>query len=346
MTSRDKSGDGVYKRSGCYAKSVSMSVPPLAGTSLGQGTQVNVPPGYTINGQRVPNQGIRYQPGAARTHYEKPRVLENRPVTAQEASRYRQYFQKYHLGEARNVGRTAETSFSNPPRSGSTTFEDIARNTEGIRQRQSVSRQTGRGTSSEPVRTNVSNARPPDTRINIEPFEMSDTVPLLGTTGASAGLSGSEIAAGLTVTGGALGLGAITSAVVDRIKNKGAVLPGTDYVGPGNEIKIDAPRSGADAVAKDHDIAYDTLTRQLRSGRLKVDDFVKNIQRSDDKAIKEFAEWYDATGDWDAFVGKYGLGLKRWIEGVVGHVYPFIPGKCLGRDSVMFHPTNVQIGPV
>lgn len=323
-----------------------MEVPAAATLPVASSTTVQVPPGYTINGQRVPAQGLRYQPGAARTHYERPRVIENRPVRGQEASRYRQYIQRHGLGRPRNVGRQAETSFSNPPESSGSPIDSVARNTEGIRQRRPIQRQGTSGSSRVPVRPNASTPRPADTRISIEPLEVSESVPLLGAAGGasvSGGITGSTLATGAGLVGGALGLGAATSAVVNRIKEKGAVLPGRDYIGPGNDIRIDAPRSGADAIAKEHDIDYENLTYQLRAGKVTTDDFIKNIQHADRTAVEKFAEWYDTTGDWDAFIGKYGLGAKRWIESVVGHVYPFIPGKCL-VNSITFLPTKDLIG--
>lgn len=111
-------------------------------------------------------------------------------------------------------------------------------------------------------------------------------------------------------------------------KKGGYTVPGHDYLGPGNTIGIDAPRSGADAIAKSHDVHYTNLIYQLRAGLVTEEEFIKEIQHTDKKHIEEFAEWYDTTGDWGAFIGKYGLGLKHWIEQQVGHLYPSVTGKC------------------
>lgn len=141
-----------------------------------------------------------------------------------------------------------------------------------------------------------------------------------------------------TVTGLAAG-GIIASSVGG--KEGGYTLPGHDYLGPGNTIGIDAPKTGSDAVAKEHDVSYSNLIYDLRAGHITEEQFVRNIQQADKKAIEQFAEWYDTTGDWAAFVGKYGLGLKHWIETKVGHLYPRA-GKC--KDTINLLPMNVRTG--
>lgn len=303
-----------------------------------------VPPGWTINGQQVP-ANTHFTQGAGRAHYEKPRVVSNNPVSPQSASRYRQYLNKYNP-TTRNVGRPAETSFSNPPASSRDPISDISRNTEGVRQRRPLQGQGSSRASSSSVRTNGSaqgTTTSPSTSIQIEPFQLSESVPLLGTAGSTS-LSGG-LALGAGAVAGGLALGGATSAVINRIKEKGAVLPGTDYVGPGNDIKIDAPRSESDAIAKEHDIGYADFQRRADLGELTEQEFVEGIDYLDNTAIEKFAENFHNSGEWQSFLGRWGLWLKNRIERVTGPLYPSFPGKTWASGRI-FHRIKNQIGLV
>lgn len=240
---------------------------------------------------------------------------------------------RVQLPSRQNPGPSAQ------PASQETSFTEAARERNpGIRQRNRPgNRIPGRSPASRPV----------ETRISIpDQFEF-ETTPLLsgGATvtaaGASTGITGSTLAAGAGIAGGALAVGGITAAVANRIKEKGAVLPGTDYVGPGNDIKIDAARSGSDQVAKDHDIGYDHILAKARAGSLSEEEFYKNVQRLDDEAIRKFAENFRTSGEWQSFVGRYGLGLKQQIERVTGVLYPSFPGKIwVVNGKTFIHKTD------
>lgn len=145
--------------------------------------------------------------------------------------------------------------------------------------------------------------------------------------GASSSLKPLVTTAAITGAGIGTAVGGLIATTSKNNDYGGHTLPGSDYIGPGNEIRIDAPRSGADAIAKDHDVHYRNLIYSLRSGEITVRQFVDHIEQSDTKAIRDFAEWYDTTGDWSALIAQYGLGLKHYIEQRVGHIYPRIPGK-------------------
>lgn len=214
---------------------------------------------------------------------------------------------------------TLETSFSGTSASTSSTPRraQVERNP-GIRQRQ-----------------NIPHTFEHETRIDI-PEVTNERAPLLPRTGGSlASGVGSAITSLATPANAAaavtpaLGIaaGVATTALVNRIKEKGAVLPGTDYVGPGNAIKIDAPRSGSDAIAKEHDIGYQEIQDKAARGDLSEQEFTEHIEQLDDDAIRKFAEHFHTSGEWQSFVGRWGLYFKRRIEAVVGPLYPSFPGK-------------------
>ncbi|KAL0120458.1 hypothetical protein PUN28_008284 [Cardiocondyla obscurior] len=287
-------------------------------------TTTNVPPGWTINGQQVP-PGTVHTAGAGRTHYEKPRIVENRKLINEESTKLKEYFNKYKY-QSQNVGRQAETSFSNPGSSRGTQGTDPSYTNQGIRQRRPVQRQ---GTSSS-SRLPVHGSNNPTGQINIDIGSVSDTVPLLGTAGSTS-LGSSGVVSGLASAGGALTLGGITAATVNRVLDKGAVLPGTDYVGPGNKINIDAPRHESDAIAKEHDIAYDRLYKGASASKNSEDEryaqFEKAIRSADKEAIQKFKSHWDRR-QVATLVGQYGLRVKGFLEDLFGHpLYPSFPER-------------------
>lgn len=184
-----------------------------------------------------------------------------------------------------------------------------------------------------------------DIRINIP--ETLETLPLLGGTTGGGIATTSSLAAGAAVTGGAVGLGALTAAAVNRFKEKGATLPGTDYVGPGNNINIDAPRSASDAIAKEHDINYRDLLNAANAGQITVKQFAAVLDHFDNKAIQQFAENFHNSGEWQSFVGRWGLYFKNRIERVTGPLYPTFPaGKQWAADGKIFTLARNPIGVV
>lgn len=177
---------------------------------------------------------------------------------------------------------------------------------------------------------------------------MSETVPLLGTAAGGTVSGTSGLVAGAGAIAGGLAAGGITASVVNRIKEKGAVLPGTDYVGPGNSISIDAPRHESDAIAKDHDVGYQEAVRTatahstdaLRGSQFET--FKNTIRNLDESAIQKFKAHWDRDGKWQSLVGRWGLEAKQFLEDIFGHtLYPQFPGKC-GLLSPL--PMNVIIG--
>nr|QTE03809.1 MAG: structural protein [Phoenicurus auroreus ambidensovirus] len=113
------------------------------------------------------------------------------------------------------------------------------------------------------------------------------------------------------------------AAAISRIKEKGLTLPGSDYVGPGNDIKVDAERHGADVVAKEHDVEYDKLIEKAQLGQITQEQFEYEVHRLDAKAILDFEKDFAESGNWQSFIGKYGLMFKKSVEGKLGRVlYP------------------------
>lgn len=301
-----------------------MSVPPHVVQQAGP-SGLQVPPGYTINKHQVP-PNTHYNQGAGSAHYERP--------STQRGTRLTDYTRKWNVG---NGGRSAETSFTNTAGTGSDPFADISRNTERIRQRRPIQRQGGSGTSGGTVRpapSSQGNVAPGDgsVRIPIPSSGLSESLPLLEgarNTAVSGGL-GLGLAGAATATA----LGAGTASLINHIKNNGATLPGTDYVGPGNDIRIDAPRSGSDAIAKEHDVGYDNIQTRARAGQLTEEEFAANVEHLDNEAIRKFADNYHSSGEWQSFVGRWGLYLKNRIEAVTGTLYPTFPGKTWANGKI------------
>lgn len=238
------------------------------------------------------------------------------------------------LGPAQNVGSTAETSFStfaeqglnNPNARSASARPDTSQNQRrnpNLRRRYPLRQPTAR----------------PDTRINIEPLDIAETAPLLPGASAAAGGSGAASVLGSVLgVGGAIAAGAATTALVNRTKEKGAVLPGTEFVGPFNDVPIGAARHEADAIAKEHDKGYEDAGKETDYSK-----FAAQIGRLDREAQIKFAKDWEHAGRWQSLVGKYGLQVKQLIEGILGHpVYPSFSGKW--ANLRIFLQINGQIG--
>lgn len=173
-------------------------------------------------------------------------------------------------------------------------------------------------------RTNI--ARNPTTNPNImEPMDIMD-VPMSAGGAAGGGVLGASTSAALGYGAagvGLLGLGGIAAIATSKSNNnepkQGYVLPGTDYVGPGNDIHIGPARSGTDQVAKEHDIAYDKLIHKAQNGLLTEEEFKKQLYEIDNTAIQEFSK----QEDWQSFIGKWGLKFKTSVEQTINKpIYP------------------------
>lgn len=163
---------------------------------------------------------------------------------------------------------------------------------------------------------------PAETRIQIEPetASIAESTPLLGTAGAGGsalfGGAGSAIGGtgsaltgilGATVIGG----GAVAAkGLYDRVKEKGAVLPGSEYIGPGNPIPISAAKNPSEQIAKDHDLAYANAKTH------------SDVQSADKDAYTRFRDEHHKSGSYYAKIGQLGLQAKAAVEKVIGVQYP------------------------
>lgn len=270
------------------------------------------------------------------------------PDHIRNAQRHRTYQGYNRESSYSNVSRHRATNVQRPPQT-VTSSETSFSNPEpsrapGLRRRLNVpSAQRSQGE----IARDVLRARNPSTSINIP--ESFETTGLLS--GSAAGASGtastgSILAAGGATVAGAAALGGLTHALVSRYKDKGAVLPGTDYVGPGNKIHIDAPRSGSDAIAKEHDVGYERIQKLAHEGRLSQEEFTRNIEQLDEDAIRKFAENFKTSGEWQSFVGRWGLYFKNRIERVTGTLYPSVTGKQWGAYGKIFILLKRIIGKI
>lgn len=145
----------------------------------------------------------------------------------------------------------------------------------------------------------------------------SEATPLLppqqpATAGAAAGI-GSQFAIGSVISGVVLAAGA---KLVDTVQEHGLTLPGSEYIGPGNQVPISAAKSPQDQVAKEHDVAYG----EKKSTKRKHEE---HIAESDETAIKKFKE----IDHWSAKVGAAGLTIKKKVEEYTGVLYPQFEGN-------------------
>ena len=231
----------------------------------------------------------------------------------------------------------AETSFTEPVR----TVEETNLSTlgEGIRQRRPIQQQNTSDRPGNQVRRPTSSGRrgipyeriperPTETRIDIGNLPNSEHLPLLPTAGNSA-LAGSatSLATGAAGIGIAAGVGYGVNRLVNSIRQDGAVLPGTEYVGPGNPIRIGPARHETDQIARDHDLQYEEVIARARKNHWSEQQFAREIDRLDKEARDRFWRVYSTQGSWQSLVGSLGLGIKNKVEQHTGVIYPSFSGK-------------------
>lgn len=142
-----------------------------------------------------------------------------------------------------------------------------------------------------------------------------------GSAATSAVASGVGTAVGTVALGGGAAIlgGTLGKVIESGWSGKGYVLPGSEYIGPGNPIHIGPARNPADQVAREHDLGYQDLLNKP------PDDFHKAVQDLDNKAIEDFDKVYQESGDINAKIGSVGLGIKRKVEDTIGQ--PLYPKK-------------------
>lgn len=102
------------------------------------------------------------------------------------------------------------------------------------------------------------------------------------------------------------------------------VLPGHNYIGPGNELNAGEPIDSDDYIAQQHDSRYESA----RS--------VQEVREADSDAIHDFL--LDSADNIHSAVGYFGLKAKSVIENLVGHQYPPLPkgpkGEMSGKERI------------
>lgn len=169
--------------------------------------------------------------------------------------------------------------------------------------------------------------------------------PLLGE-GAAAAAAAGEVGAATPAVIGTLGTAVGVGAGVYAYTNtKGATVPGTNNIGPGNEIQEGT--SGADEDAAVHDQLY----AHIQSGDIPVEE----LPDVDQHTINQFGDHFAENPlDIPAGLGYLGLQAKKHTEQHTGLLYPNPDtgelssiSKCLNKGVnliKMFGRINMRIG--
>lgn len=132
--------------------------------------------------------------------------------------------------------------------------------------------------------------------------------------GGAAAVEGASTAS--IVTAGAAG-GAIVGGILGGVltKGRGAVLPGHNFIGPGNPLDHAPPVDEDDAIAKEHDEAYAKAKRPA------------DVHKADEEAIKKFKKDWEDNGNLHSKIGQVGLQIKSGVEKhITGVLYPRLSG--------------------
>lgn len=101
----------------------------------------------------------------------------------------------------------------------------------------------------------------------------------------------------------------VAKSVKKAVTGKGLVLPGSNYIGPGNEMKGQKTMSRGDVLAKRHDQDYDNM---LKKGAKKTDVYL-GYSKADKKALK--GAWKEAKrGSGQALAVAAGMGAKALLH--------------------------------
>lgn len=91
---------------------------------------------------------------------------------------------------------------------------------------------------------------------------------------------------------------------------KNLLLPGHNYLGPGNDLDNGRPVNRADQIAELHDFQYEYAASE------------RNVRDSDFNAIKSFAEDAFKNKSIYSAIGLGGISAKYAVESAVGVIYP------------------------
>lgn len=115
------------------------------------------------------------------------------------------------------------------------------------------------------------------------------------------------------------------------------LVPGYNYLGPGNPIDNGPPTNKIDEVARKHDLDYDEAERTFASTG-NIEQAFENIHKADKEFLRSVSEL--EPGTYSEFFGKYigqaGIGIKSQVEGILhSTLYPkFESDVAMDNDSV------------
>uniref|UniRef100_A0A1B6IHS9 Phospholipase A2-like domain-containing protein n=1 Tax=Homalodisca liturata TaxID=320908 RepID=A0A1B6IHS9_9HEMI len=111
---------------------------------------------------------------------------------------------------------------------------------------------------------------------------------------------------------------------VQNSKNSDLTLPGFHYLGPGGKSNNGLPTNSVDAIAMQHDLAYDQIMDEFKRSH-DAKHCSKEIRRADQKFLHDLLRIKAGPGK-EALgkaVGLLGIGLKVCVEKCLGHtMYP------------------------
>lgn len=100
------------------------------------------------------------------------------------------------------------------------------------------------------------------------------------------------------------------------------VLPGHNYIGPGNSLDNGEPIDRDDRIAFDHDLSYTNARSE------------SDIRAADRRAIHQFGSDFLFNQNYHSAIGALGLGAKYGLESITGVLYPKMPhGKRKASDQ-------------
>ncbi|QXD38630.1 putative coat protein [Linvill Road virus] len=104
-----------------------------------------------------------------------------------------------------------------------------------------------------------------------------------------------------------------------------AWIPKYKYLGAGNKLHNGKPYNRTDAIAEQHDWAYERARTP------------NDIYKADAEAINQFSEEFQRSRTLGALAGEVGLSIKSTADKLAGKpVYPDLPGtKCRPYQTLL-----------
>lgn len=113
-------------------------------------------------------------------------------------------------------------------------------------------------------------------------------------------------------------------------------FPGHNYLGPGNPVSNGPPVDADDAIAKEHDEAYEEAQNSKDTPDNKRR-FEEAIFHADVIAIFKFLKEHKDNNNWHALIGGIGLSIKVGLEKLLGKtLYPWELKKS-PKEVIKYH---------